>query len=212
MIAVPAMWTGPRQSAKTIARGAFAEFLAMTLFVFFGCGAAARNVLQSRCPGKQVQHWQDNAPRCCACRDGDGVNTGEMLWEPASVLIIALQFGLGITVLAWGTVHYGGGHINCAVTFAMVLVGKCHPVTGVFYFMAQLCGSILGAAFLQAAVSANNDALDYSGALGANGLQTSFVTNSAAFLVETLGTFLLVITVLTTAVDEDNVTSTVKNF
>ena len=78
----------PLPSWRNIFKGSVAECVAMTLFVFFGCGAAASNV-----------HKDAN---------GD--------WEPASVMIIALQFGLGITVLAFATAHTSGGHINCAVT------------------------------------------------------------------------------------------------
>ena len=38
----------------------------------------------------------------------------------ADVLAIALQFGLGITVLAYMTAHSSGGHINFAVSLAGV--------------------------------------------------------------------------------------------
>eukprot|EP00965_Chrysotila_dentata_P234179 6200025-Pleurochrysis_carterae.AAC.2 len=176
-------------SAKTIMRGAFAEFLAMTLFVFFGCGAPTRNAFK---------------------RAGIGANVGQKVWEPASVTIISLQFGFAITVLAYATVHYGGGHINCAVTFAMMLIGKCHVVTGFCYFVAQMCGSVLGAGLLHAAVSADSDALDRSASLGANGIQTESATVATAVLVETMGTFLLIITALTTAIDNDAITSQVS--
>ena len=93
-------------------------------------------------------------------------------WDSASVTVISLQFGLAITVLAYATAHTSGGHINCAVTFGLTLVGKCHPVRGVVYLVAQLAGSISGAAVLRGATwgKAAGAVLDRTGGLGANGL------------------------------------------
>lgn len=177
----------PLPSWRNIFKGSVAECVAMTLFVFFGCGAAASNV-----------HKDAN---------GD--------WEPASVMIIALQFGLGITVLAFATAHTSGGHINCAVTWALTLVGKCHPLRGVAYLVAQLVGSTLGAALLKATTTSGEhegkvpegQVLDRSGALGANGLQNPSVAAGNAFLVEAMGTLLLVIVVLETGVNGKSITT-----
>ena len=41
-------------------------------------------------------------------------------WLRINPLAIALQFGLGITVLAYMTAHSSGGHINFAVSLAGV--------------------------------------------------------------------------------------------
>ena len=60
----------PAPAMRDLARGALVEFLAMTLFVYFGCGSAASNA-----------HF----------------NSGE--WDASSVTIIAFQFGLGSTRL-----------------------------------------------------------------------------------------------------------------
>ncbi|KAJ1495653.1 hypothetical protein T484DRAFT_1761542 [Baffinella frigidus] len=77
----------PLPELAAVIRGGFAEFVAMTLFVFFGCGAASSELTQIG---------------------------GE--WDPAATLMVAMQFGLAITVLAYATAHSSGGHINCAVT------------------------------------------------------------------------------------------------
>ena len=155
-------------------RGALAEFLARTLFVFFGCGAAAGNA-----------HFEDND------------------WDPASVMVISLQFGLAITVLAFATAHTSGGHINAAVTFGLTLVGKCHPARAAVYVVAQLAGSITGAAILQGATSGG---LDRSGSLGANGLAPN-VSLGNAFAFECMATFFLIYIVLETAVNPHSVTT-----
>ncbi|EOD37540.1 hypothetical protein EMIHUDRAFT_454880 [Emiliania huxleyi CCMP1516] len=172
----------PMPGRRDLLRGTLSEFVAMTLFVFFGCGAAASNA-----------HFSD----------GD--------WDPASVTVIALQFGLAITVLVYATAHTSGGHVNAAVTLGLTVSGKCHPIRGAAYFIAQMLGSIAGAAILKGAThgDAGGEDLDRSGSLGSNGLQNASVNhhNAVAFeFVGTLvpharGTFLLMYTVLETAVN-----------
>ena len=76
-------------------------------------------------------------------------------------------------MLAYSTAHTSGGHINCAVTLALTIVGKCHPVRAVCYLVVQLLGSITGAGLLKATTQGQGLApnLDRTGGLGANGLQ-----------------------------------------
>jgi len=168
----------PIPPPRELLRGAVGEFLAMTLFVYFGCGAASSNA-----------HFS---------------NTGE--WNSASVLTIALAFGLGTLVLVYATAHTSGGHINCAVTLALTIVGTCHPVRAVVYLLSQLAGSVLGAALLSATTTSSGG-LDRSGALGSNGLQNASVSIGNAFIVELMGTFLLCFVVLETAVNTKCVTT-----
>ena len=170
----------PKPSARDLAVGALSEFIAMTLFVFFGCGAAASNA-----------HFT---------RNGDLKE-----WDSASVTVIALQFGLGITVLAYTVAHTSGAHINCAVTLALTIVGTCHPLRAIVYFVAQMLGSVCGASLLHAATAPS---IDRTGGLGANGRQNADVTIANALVAEVMGTFLLVYVVLETAV---NVKSVVGN-
>ena len=143
---------------KVLIRAAVTEFLAMLLFVYFGCGAAASNVKKDA--------------------------AGE--WEPASTAIIAFQFGLAITVLAYASAHSSGGHINCAVTWALCLVGKCHPVQGAAHFVAQMFGSVVGAVLLR--LSIGDGKMDRTGGIGSNGLQGDYVGIGNAFIAETMGT------------------------
>lgn len=152
---------------------------AQLLFVYFGCGAAASNV-----------HKTPN---------------GE--WDSASVVAIALVFGLSITVLAYATSHTSGGHINCAVTFALTLTGKCHPVRGLCYLIAQLLGSMAGAGLLAATTSGHSVILDRSGGYGANGLQLPSVGIGNALIAEIMGTALLVYVVLESACNSKAVTT-----
>merc|ERR1711934_108625 len=181
----------PMPTPKDLIVGGFSEFIAMTLFVYFGCGAAASNAHR-------------NSP-------GDGE------WDSSSVTIIAFQFGFGITVLAYAVAHTSGAHINCAVLWALMLVGTCHPVRFVVYFVCQILGSILGAGMLYATFT---DAVgDRTKSLGANGLQNVYVgtvngvpqlekvATHSAVLGELMGTALLVYVVLETAVNTKAATS-----
>jgi len=176
-------------SAKSLVVGSLGEFTAMTLFVFFGCGAAASNA-----------HF----------------SSGE--WDSASVTIISLQFGLGITCLAYAFAHTSGAHINCAVTLALTIVGTCHPVRALCYFIAQMFGSALGAALLLAATTEGDTVgcrtgvspcnIDRTGGLGSNGLQNNRVSIGNAVVGELMGTALLVFVVLETAVNTNSVVAT----
>lgn len=163
----------------------------MMLFVFFGCGAASSNLR------KGIDYQA-------------GFTAPE--WDAASTLIISLQFGLAITVLAYATAHSSGGHINCAVTWALTLVGKCHPVRAACYFVAQCLGSVVGAFLLKMMTTGGDSstgatALDRTGGLGANGFQNPSVTVQSALVAEVMGTFLLVLVVLETAVNSSSVTT-----
>ena len=109
-----------------------------------------------------------------------------------------------VTVLAYATAHSSGGHINCAVTLGLSIVGTCHPLRAVVYVTCQLLGSICGAALLLAATSPG---IDRTGGLGSNGLQNPSVTIANAFVVEMMGTFLLMFVVLETAVNTHAVTT-----
>jgi len=117
--------------------------------------------------------------------------------EPGSawVLQVSLTFGLAISSLAYAVGHYSGGHINCAVTFGLVLVGQVTILQGLANVAAQLLGSVTGALLLLAMYPADNDR---TGSLGTNAVGKEW-TQLSALIGETLMTFLLVFVVLETA-------------
>merc|ERR1711934_539382 len=69
---------------------------------------------------------------------------------------IAFAFGLAIMVLVFATADISGGHLNPAVTLALLAAGKVagkneSAVTkSVVYIMCQCAGAIFGALFLKA--------------------------------------------------------------
>ena len=110
------------------------------------------------------------------------------------MLPIALAFGMAIAVLVWATAHVSGGHLNPAVTLSMVLMGKMPWRRALRYMLAQVLGGVLGAYFVHLCYA------DLTTRVAANALRDR-VGGGAGFLLEFLGTFLLVFVVHTTAVD-----------
>eukprot|EP00418_Pyrodinium_bahamense_P017391 CAMPEP_0179123676 /NCGR_PEP_ID=MMETSP0796-20121207/58416_1 /TAXON_ID=73915 /ORGANISM="Pyrodinium bahamense, Strain pbaha01" /LENGTH=349 /DNA_ID=CAMNT_0020822321 /DNA_START=120 /DNA_END=1170 /DNA_ORIENTATION=+ len=152
--------------AQSVSAGkSVAEFIAMALFVFFGCGSAMSMA-----------------------------NENGSAW----VLQVSLTFGLAITVLAYSIGHISGGQINCAVTFGLVLHGDVSFWQGVCNFLAQMLGSVLGAAVLKVMYPVPKD---LTGGLGTNSVADGW-TQLGALIGEFMGTFLLMFVVLETAVND----------
>lgn len=64
---------------------------------------------------------------------------------PADLVLISLCFGLSIATMVQSFGHISGGHINPAVTAAMVVTRKLSLAKALFYVMAQCLGAITGA-------------------------------------------------------------------
>eukprot|EP00441_Pelagodinium_beii_P044384 CAMPEP_0197632706 /NCGR_PEP_ID=MMETSP1338-20131121/9326_1 /TAXON_ID=43686 ORGANISM="Pelagodinium beii, Strain RCC1491" /NCGR_SAMPLE_ID=MMETSP1338 /ASSEMBLY_ACC=CAM_ASM_000754 /LENGTH=228 /DNA_ID=CAMNT_0043204273 /DNA_START=9 /DNA_END=692 /DNA_ORIENTATION=- len=123
---------------------------------------------------------------------------GDTSMNAGWVLLVALAFGLSISSLAYATGHHSGGHINCAVTFGLVLAGECGVAQGAANFVAQMLGAILGATVLCAIYPEDKD---HTHGLGANGVGEGWNWYNA-LVGEIVGTFLLMGVVLQTAVEK----------
>jgi len=123
---------------------------------------------------------------------------GDTSMNAGWVLLVALAFGLSIASLAYATGHHSGGHINCAVTWGLVLAGECGIAQGVANFAAQMLGATLGAAVL---CSIYPEDKDHTHGLGSNGVGEGWNWYNA-FVGEIVGTFLLMVVVLQTAVEK----------
>jgi glycerol uptake facilitator-like aquaporin len=104
-------------------RPALAEFFAMTLFVWCGCGTAV-----------SVQALS--------------VFSETLTADTSLLLSISVAFGLAISVLVYTIAPISGGHINPAVTYAFVISGKMQKMDGLRYVIAQCLGAFLGAAIV----------------------------------------------------------------
>jgi glycerol uptake facilitator protein len=103
-----------------------------------------------------------------------------------------MLFGL---IMAFGAVS--GGHFNPAVTLAAAVQRKIDPVDAVVYVLAQLSGAVLGALLVKGLL------LDEGRALGYGNPEVSDLLggNFQGFIVEGLGTFLLVLVIISVAMN-----------
>ncbi|MEQ2172916.1 hypothetical protein GOODEAATRI_026267 [Goodea atripinnis] len=114
---------------------------------------------------------------------------GEEKPPPADLVLISLCFGLSIATMVQCFAHISGGHINPAVTAAMVVTRKLSLAKGMFYVVAQCLGAITGAGILYAVTPA-----DVRGSLGVT-MVNSNISLGHALLVELFITFELVFTI-----------------
>jgi MIP family channel proteins len=98
-----------------------------------------------------------------------------------------LLFGL---IVMFGVVS--GGHFNPAVTLAAAAIKRISPIDAVIYMLAQLSGGVLGALLCKGLLLDEGRATNY-GATQVSGLLSG---NFAGAIVETVGTFCLVLVIL----------------
>ncbi|XP_022613725.1 aquaporin-4 isoform X1 [Seriola dumerili] len=117
---------------------------------------------------------------------------GEEKPPPADLVLISLCFGLSIATMVQCFGHISGGHINPAVTAAMVVTRKLSLAKGLFYVVAQCLGAITGAGILYLVTPAA-----VRGSLGVTTVNSN-ISVGHGLLVELLITFELVFTVFAT--------------
>ncbi len=133
------------------------------------------------------------------------IGAGAIINGQAGLVGVALAHGLALAMAVYATGHISGGHINPAVTIAMLTRGRIAPPAAVAYIVAQLLGALLAAAALSALFpGANEAAADGPGPrLGATLGSLSSGDNAITVLViEAILTFLLVTTIFGVAVDD----------
>ena len=155
------------QFSKNDQRAIAAEFLGTMFFVMLGCGSVAAAV---------------------AFLDSGG-STG-------ALVAIALAHGIGIlTAVAW-TANLSGGHINPAVTLAMIVTGKISLSKGIAYIAAQLAGAVSGTLLLKWAIP---NTIESASNLGAHSLGSG-AASGEGLLLEILMTGFLVLVIFNVAV------------
>jgi len=126
------------------------------------------------------------------------IGCGTAMTPTRTVFQIALAFGMGIVVLAYSIGTKTGGHVNCAVTTALMVAGKCAPLDGIVIIIGQLLGSFTGAAILAATFPEDTDS---TMCFATNQVAAGF-SRGNAFCGEFFLTFLLLFVVFHTAVHE----------
>ncbi|CAB1418932.1 unnamed protein product [Pleuronectes platessa] len=119
---------------------------------------------------------------------------GEEKPPPADLVLISLCFGLSIATMVQCFGHISGGHINPAVTAAMVVTRKLSLAKGLFYVVAQCLGAVTGAGILYLVTPAA-----VRGSFGVTTVNSN-ISLGHGLLVELIITFELVFTVFATSV------------
>ncbi|GAB4312600.1 MAG: MIP/aquaporin family protein [Methanobacteriaceae archaeon] len=158
-----------------------AELIGTFFLVFMGAGAAAITLMIS---------GGSTPPN--AFNIGIGVLGGLGDW-----LAIGMAFGLTIIVLIYAIGHISGCHINPAVTIALWAIKKFPGNEVVPYIVAQLIGASLASFLFAACVGMNAVTV---GGLGATA-PFEGISYFQAILVETIGTFLLMLVIMGAGID-----------
>lgn len=69
--------------------------------------------------------------------------------DPAGLVAVAVCHGFALFVAVSIGANISGGHVNPAVTFGLALGGQITIITGIFYWIAQLLGSIVACFLLK---------------------------------------------------------------
>eukprot|EP00300_Choanocystis_sp_HF-7_P011783 c17612_g1_i2.p2 GENE.c17612_g1_i2~~c17612_g1_i2.p2 ORF type:complete len:266 (+),score=54.47 c17612_g1_i2:45-800(+) len=107
----------------------------------------------------------------------------------APLTLVALVAGSVFAALNWSFRAHNAGHFNPVISLSGLAFRKITLIRWVFYFCAQFLGAIVGAAFIRAMYDDRVMTDKRNGAV----LITGNVKDSQAFLIEFLGSFLIVL-------------------
>src|ERR1043166_1180864 len=119
---------------------------------------------------------------------------------PGGLLGIAFAHGLTIAVMVAATAGISGGHLNPAVTFALLIGGKISCKNSVAYWIAQILGGTI-AAFAAGALCAYGDVKATDVIIGGTPSAGKNVAALSGMLIEAVLTFFLAFVVYGAAVD-----------
>ena len=123
-----------------------------------------------------------------------GCGSAVLAGEAIGTVGIALAFGLAIVAIAYSVGRISGGHVNPAVSLAMLINGKMDVKDFCGYVVAQILGAFAGSGILALIVSMTK--LQGVG-LGANGFGGEIgLTLAGALIVEIISTCIFVLAIL----------------
>ena len=127
------------------------------------------------------------------------VGTGSMVAAfnfsgDTALLTVAVGHGLGFMVAVAWTRGISGGHINPAVSLAMIVTRNIKPVLGGAYIVAQLAGAVVGSVLLKWSVG---DAFERD--LGVHAINSA-ITPAEGLLMEIILTAFFVLVIYNVAV------------
>ena len=120
-----------------------------------------------------------------------------------NMVLIALAFGLILMAIAYTIGKVSGGHVNPAVSVAMLIDGRITLFECFYYIIAQILGAFFGSAIL-GFLMGSFDSLGANGYEAASALGATIVTMPVALVLEIILTFIFVLVVLTVSADSEN--------
>jgi len=127
------------------------------------------------------------------------VASGQNAQFGSDFAVVGLTHAFVLFVLIASIGVASGGHFNPAVTAAFIAMRRIDPIDGLVYILAQLSGGVLGALLTKAFLLDEGKASDYGVPQVSDLLGGAF----QGALVEGLGTFVLVLTVLAMALNPE---------
>ena len=110
-------------------------------------------------------------------------------------ILTALAFGLAIVAMAYGVGNISGGHVNPAVSLAVLMSGGMDAKDFCGYVVAQILGAFTGSGIL-ALIFDLGAVEDKTGGYGTNGLGGVDGNAAAGLVVEILLTFIFLLAIL----------------
>jgi MIP family channel proteins len=127
------------------------------------------------------------------------VATGQNAQFGSDFAVVGLTHWLVLFTLIISIGVASGGHFNPAITTAFIVIRRIDPIDGLVYILAQLSGGVLGALLTKAFLLDEGRASDY----GTPKVSALLGSGFQGFLVEGIGTFVLVLTVLAVALNPE---------
>ncbi|MBI5764904.1 MAG: aquaporin [Planctomycetes bacterium] len=123
----------------------------------------------------------------------------------AGLLGVAIAHGIILSIAVSATMNVSGGHVNPAVTMAMLVTGRISLADAIGYIVAQCVGATV-AGFLVLTIFKGMSAPDgtsviVAAQLGTPNFNPQSISTGTAILIEAVLTFLLVFAVFGTAAD-----------
>eukprot|EP01122_Echinamoeba_exundans_P014861 TRINITY_DN6830_c0_g1_i1.p1 TRINITY_DN6830_c0_g1~~TRINITY_DN6830_c0_g1_i1.p1 ORF type:complete len:297 (+),score=71.63 TRINITY_DN6830_c0_g1_i1:48-938(+) len=120
--------------------------------------------------------------------------------EATNPVVAAISTGFCAVALIYSFADVSGAHFNPAVTFATLVTRKTTPFKAVFYWFAQLGGSVI-ATFLLWLLYPKLQSGDGPVEMSIVGRPSTSVTIGQAFLMEAILTFILIYVIFAVAFD-----------
>ena len=125
------------------------------------------------------------------------VASGQNATFGSDFAVVGLTHAFVLFVLIASIGIASGGHFNPAVTTAFIVLRRIDPIDGLVYILAQLSGGVLGALLTKALLLDEGRASDY----GTPAISDLLGGALQGAVVEGIGTFVLVLTVLAVALN-----------